>query len=200
MRNNNLIILVMTLLLIAVISINISVMREIIVFLYLSFVPGFAILKVLKLKELNPLTIFLLSVGLSLTALMFVGLLVNEVYVVLGFSQPLSIIPLTTAISTFTLIMFLIGYKQDSSINSAYLTELFSAIRSHLPLAFVLTILPVLSIVGALYINIPIMIILCTIICILCVLTAASDRIIPSKFFPFLIFSVSISDLELYIL
>jgi uncharacterized membrane protein len=69
----------MTLLLVAVVLLDISVFREIIVFAYLSFVPGFVILKALRLKELGLLNVFLISVGLSLFATMFVGLLTNYI-------------------------------------------------------------------------------------------------------------------------
>ena len=190
----------MTLLLVAVILLNIPVIRDIIVFAYLSFVPGFVILKTFKLKELSLLNTFLISVGLSLFALMFVGLLVNELYVILGLSEPLSIIPLTAAMSTFTLIVFFIGYRRDFSINFVSLDGMFKATRSYLPLALVLIILPILSIVGALYVNIPIMIILCLTIAVLCVLSIASNKLIPSKSYPFLIFSISISILLLNLL
>jgi uncharacterized membrane protein len=190
----------MTLLLVAVVLLDISVFREIIVFAYLSFVPGFVILKALRLKELGLLNVFLISVGLSLFATMFVGLLVNELYFVLGLSQPLSIIPLTAAMSTFTLIIFFISYRRDFSTISFSENEMLKTIRGYLPLTLVLIILPVLSIVGAWYVNIPIMIILCLTIAILCVLGVASNKLIPSKFYPLLIFSISISVLLLNLL
>jgi uncharacterized membrane protein len=93
----------MTSLLVAVISLDIPIIRDIVVFAYLSFVPGFVVLKLFKLNEISLLNTFLISVGLSLVVSMFVGVLVNELYLILGFSQPLSIIPLTAAISIFTL-------------------------------------------------------------------------------------------------
>ena len=184
---------VATLLLVASILLNIPIFRDIITFAYLSFVPGFVILKLFKLKELSLLYTFLISVGLSLTTSMCVGLLVNELYSILGLSQPLSIIPLTAAISTFTLIVFFIGYRFDSSTNLVSLDEILKALRSYLPLSLVLIILPILGIVGGLYVNVPIMILLSLIIAVLCVLGIASKNLIPSKFYPFLILSISIS-------
>jgi uncharacterized membrane protein len=200
MRTNALAIPFMTLLLVAVISLNIPVIRDIIVFAYLSFVPGFVILKLFKLKELTLLKTFLISVGLSLFASMLVGLFVDELYLIVGLSKPLSIIPLTTAMSTFTLIVFFINYKRDFSINLVSLDELWKLTRSYLPLVLLLIILPILSIVGALYADVPIMIILCLSIAVLCVLSVASKKLIPSKFYPLLIFSISISILLLNLL
>jgi uncharacterized membrane protein len=190
----------MTLLLVAAILLNIPIFRDVIVFAYLSFAPGFVILKAFKLKELTLLNTFLISVGLSLAASMFVGFLVNELYIILRFSQPLSIIPLTAAMSTFTLIVFFISYRRDFSINFVSLDGVSKRIRSHLPLTLVLLILPVFSIVGALYVNIPIMIILCLTIAVLCILTFASNKLVPSDYYPFLIFSISISILLLNLL
>jgi len=200
MRKNALAIPVMTLLLVAAILLNIPMFRYTIVFAYLSFVPGFVILKTFKLKELSLLNTFLISVGLSLVASMFVGLLVNELYVILGLSQPLSIIPLTVAMSTFTLIVFFISYRRDLSINFISLDGMLKATRSYLPLTLLLIVLPILSIVSALYMSVPIMIILCLTIALLCVLSVVSDKLIPSKAYPFLIFSISISVLLLNLL
>jgi uncharacterized membrane protein len=200
MKKNVWVIPFITSLFVVVILLNIPVIRPIMIFAYLSFVPGFVMLKTFKLKELGLLDTFLLSVGLSLVVSMFVGLLVNQLCLMLGFLQPLSFIPLTVAISTFTLIVFFIGYKRDFSINFVSLDGLLRAIRSYLPLILVLIILPILSIVGALYVNIPIMIILCLAIGILCISSVASDKIIPSKYYPFLIFSISISILLLNLL
>jgi uncharacterized membrane protein len=190
----------MTLLLVAAILLNIPVFRDVIVFAYLLFVPGFVILKTFKLKELTLLNTFLISVGLSLAASMFVGFLVNEVYIILGLSQPLSIIPLTVAISAFTLIVFFISYRCDFSISFFSLDGVLKTIRSHFPLTLVLLILPILSIVGSLYVNIPIVTILCLTIIVLCVLSFASNKLIPSDYYPFLIFSISISILLLNLL
>jgi uncharacterized membrane protein len=190
----------MTLLLVVVILLNIPLIREITVFAYLSFVPGFVILKAFKLKELSLLSTFLMSVGLSVAASMFIGLLVNELYLVLGFSQPLSIISLTAAISAFTLVVFLVGYTRNSLINSVSSDGIPKATRSNLSLTLVLIILPILGTFGALYINIPIMIILCLTIAVLSILSIASNKFIPSKYHPFLIFSISISILLLHLL
>ena len=200
MRKDAIVIPFMTLLLVAVIWLNIPVIRDIIVFAYLSFVPGFVILKALKLKELNLLQTFLVSVGLSLAALMFIGLLVNELYITLGLSNPLSIIPLTTAVSTFTLVVFFVSYKRGFSINTISLDEVWKSTRSYLPLVFVLIILPIICVVGALYVNDPIMIILCFTIAVLCVLSVVSIKLIPSKFYPLLILSISLSILFLNLL
>jgi uncharacterized membrane protein len=200
MRKTMMAIPVMILSAAAVILLTFGVFRAIFVLIYLSFVPGFVLLKVFKLKEISFLNTFLFSVGLSIVASMFVGLLVNELYIILGLSEPLSVIPLTVAMSTFTLIVFFIGYRRSFSLNFDSLDEIGREIKSHLPLILVLILLPLLGIFGALYVNIPIMIFLSVIIAVLCVLSVASGKLVPRSFFPFLIFSISIAILCLNVL
>jgi uncharacterized membrane protein len=183
----------------AVILLNIAVARDIVVFIFLSFVPGFVILKTFKLKEINLLNILLLSVGLSIASSMFVGLLVNELYVILGLSEPSSVIPLTVAMSAFTLIIFFIGNRNDLSVDFVSL-GIVRETKSHLPLTLVLILLPLLGIAGALYVNVPIMLLMCVIIAVLCVLAVASNKLVPSRFFPFLVFSISMAILFLTLL
>src|SRR3972149_3161921 len=104
---------IMTFAFYAAILLNIPVFRETITFIYLTFIPGFALLRLLRLKKTSLLETFLFSVGLSIAFLMLFGLLANQFYALLGFSQPLSIIPLAISISAATLIVFLIGNRLD---------------------------------------------------------------------------------------
>jgi len=189
----------MTLLLVAAVLLEIPIVREIIVFVYLSFIPGFALLKALKLKDLNLLTTFLISAGLSFVVSMTVSLLVNELCLLLGLSQPLSVIPLVAAISTFTIIVFLISYRRGFSIDSVSINGMIETTKSHLSLTLVLVLLPILSTIAAFYVSIPVMIISVITIAVLCVLSVSSSRIIPNNYHAFLVFSVSISILFLHL-
>ena len=178
---------------VASIFFNVSIFRDVVVFAYLSFVPGFALLKLLKLKDLSILKTFLISVGLSLVASMFVGLLVNELFVAIGLSQPISIIPLTTAMMLFTFTFYFIGFRSEFSINPASLAQIPKRASDCFPLVIVLVILSVISIIGALYIDIPIMIFSCVTIAVLSLLSVVSNKMVPEKIYPFLIFSIAIS-------
>jgi uncharacterized membrane protein len=182
-----------TLLFIVATLLDIPLIRVLLAFAYLSFVPGFVTLKALKLKELNSLNTFLISIGLSLFALMVVGLLVNELYVIFGFAQPLSVIPLTVALSSYVLLVFFIGYRRDFSINFVSLNQELDGIRKYLHLIPLLIALPIISIAAALYVNVPLMVVMTLIIVVLCILCVYSNRIIPHESYPFLILSVSVS-------
>jgi uncharacterized membrane protein len=189
-----------TLLLIITVWLNVPLIREITVFAYLTFLPGFVILRLFKFKELSILNTLLFSVGLSIGASFLVTFLVNQTYLLIGVPQPLSVIPLTAAISVFTIVLFLIGYRSELTVNLDSLNSILHDSKRYLPLASVLLILPILSIAGALYVNIPIMIIVFLVICGLVILSVSSDKLIPSKFYPFLILSISISILLLTLL
>jgi uncharacterized membrane protein len=175
------------------ILLNIPLLREIIVFIFLSFIPGFAILRLFKLKEISFLDTFLFSVALSIAFVMFMGLLVNELYLFLGFSQSLSTIPLTVAISAFTLIVFFIEYRSDLSETLKVKTSFEGELKNIFPLAIILFLLPLLSAIGVLYLNVSLILLSDAIIASLCVMSFVSRRLVPEKLFPFLIFSISIA-------
>jgi uncharacterized membrane protein len=184
---------IMTILCYIAILLNIPLFRDIMVFIYLSFIPGFALLKFLKLKEISVLDTILFSVGLSIAFLMFMGLIVNELYVILGYSQPLSTIPLTVAISAFTLTVFFIEYRRDLPENLKLGINLGGKLKDVLPVSIILFLLPLLGALGVLYLNVFIILISYAIIAVLCVMCILFKRLIPENLFPFLIFSISIT-------
>jgi len=184
---------IMTLFADIAILLDIPILREIIVFIFLSFVPGFAILRLFKLKEISFLDIILFSVALSIAFVMFMGLLVNELYLVLGLSQPLSTVPLTAAISAFTLTVFFIEYRRDLSETLKLKTSFEGKLKNVLPLSIILFLLPLLSAIGALYLNVSLILFSDAIIAALCVMSVVSRRLVPENLFPFLIFSISIA-------
>jgi uncharacterized membrane protein len=183
-----------------VLLLDISVIREIVLFAYLSFVPGFVTLKVFRLKKLNLLHTFLLSVGLSLFVLMFVGFLVNGLCLFLGFMQPLSAIPLMVALSSYVLVVFFIDYRHDFSIDFASLHEGLKVSRKYLHIIPLLIVLPITSVLVVLYVNVPLMLGLTLIIAIMCIFCAVSTKFVPRESYPFLILSISLSILLLNLL
>lgn len=191
MRKIVILILILTLLLYTSILLDIPILRSIIVFFYLSFIPGFVLLKFFRLKAISFLDIILFSVGLSIAFLMFMGLLCNELYF-LGLSQPLSVIPLTVTISGFTLALLFVEHRHDSTENSSS-SESHRELRSFHPVSLLLVLLPLLSIVGVLFVNIPILLFSYVIMVILVIMSVASKKRFPANFFPLLIFSISIA-------
>lgn len=173
------------------IGFDIPVARQVLVFLYLIFVPGFVFFSVLKVGKISLFDLILLSVGLSIALLMFVGLFVNQIYPILGVSQPLSQLPLVLTMSVLTLVFFVVGCKQDIG----NILELFSLEKiAEIPVvkAALIMCLPIMSVVAAVYANnlLPFLIVA---ISLLFVVSALSAKLIPPKLYPLLIFCVSLS-------
>lgn len=175
------------------ILLGIPFFREVIVFAFLSFVPGFVILELFKLKEISLLDTFLFSVALSIAFAMFMGFLVNELYVFLGISQSLSTIPLTVAASAFTLTGFFIGYRRDLPVTLKSKTGSEGKLKNVIPLTIILFFLPLLSAISVLYSNVSAILLSYIIIAALCVMSVVSRRIVSEKLFPFLILSISVA-------
>jgi uncharacterized membrane protein len=176
------------------ILLDIPILREIIVFVFLSVVPGFALLRLFKLKEISFLDTILFSVALSIASVMLMGLLVNELYLFLGFSQSLSTIPLTVAISVFTLTVFLVECRRDLPEALKLKTNADGEPKNVFPLSIILFLLPpLLSVLGVLYFNVYVILLSCAIVAGLCVMSVVSRKLVPQNLFPFLIFSISIA-------
>jgi uncharacterized membrane protein len=172
------------------IGLNIFVFRQITVFVYLSFIPGFVLLKILRLKETSVVDSVLFSVGLSIAFLMFVGLLINESYLALGISQPLSTIPLTIILSFLTLILYFVGYRQDLLENLSSIGSNFIDLKSIIAKSAILVLPVILGVIGALYINQPVLLLMTIAAAVLYGLCVFSTRLIPSKLYPLVIFSI----------
>lgn len=98
------------------IGLNIPILRSIIAIIYLTFVPGMLILGVPELdKYLSNLTErILLSVGLSISSLIFLGVLLNFLYPIVGINKPFSELPLTFGIGVFTILLIILYLFEDS--------------------------------------------------------------------------------------
>jgi uncharacterized membrane protein len=175
------------------ILLDIPIFTEIIVFLFLSFIPGIALLRLFELKKISFLDTIIFSVGLSIFFVMFVSLLVNELYLFLGLSHPLSMLPLTVALSVFTLALFLIGYRRDVLEIFEFKTSFEGKLKDVLPLSIILFLIPLFSVLGALFHTTSLILLSDAIIATLFVVTIISRRLIPRTLFPLMIFSISIA-------
>ncbi len=127
---------------------DVPVARQIGGFIYFTFVPGFLIIKLLKFDELEGLETVLFSVGLSVAFLMLAGLSINEFSILLGFSRPLSLLPLMIILNSLILIGAFLAYLRIDDINLGKVKT-----RSVPLLALLFLSLPVFSVVGAIWVN-----------------------------------------------
>jgi len=128
------------------IGIQIPIIRQVICFIYLAFMPGILILRILKIDELNFTETILLSMGLSLSFIMFTGALFNSLCLLIGISKPISEMPLIAFISAMVLLLCTVTYLrcgESYSDHSFDLKNLFS----HSILFSIL--LPFIAVLGA---------------------------------------------------
>jgi uncharacterized membrane protein len=126
---------------------DIPVARQFLGFFCLSFLPGFIAVKLLKLDGLGLLEKGLFSVGLSVAFLTFGGLVLNEFGLLLGISQPLSLVPLTVALTVCVLGGGLFAFKNER-VSSWKIIQ----IKPLLP-NLILALIPVVGIAGAVLVN-----------------------------------------------
>jgi uncharacterized membrane protein len=85
-------------------------------FLYVTYIPGFLLLRVFKIHNLNNSELILYSIGLSITSLMFIGLITN----ILGasfFFPPITNDILIIALTIFIFMLCLISYFNEKNFS-----------------------------------------------------------------------------------
>jgi uncharacterized membrane protein len=95
------------------ILLNIPFSRQILGFLFLTILPGFLILQILKLNKIESTEKLVLSVGLSISFLMFFGLLLNNSSLSLGYETPLATIPLLISFNIAFILLVAIVHKMN---------------------------------------------------------------------------------------
>lgn len=129
-----------------VILLDIPLLRQLLGFLILTTLPGLLILQIIKLNEIGSTEKFVLSIGLSVSFLMFFGLLLNNLSLSLGYETPLATIPLLISFNLAFIVLAIIGYK----INKTSILSLPDINLSTSEKAFLIVpvIFPALSIFG----------------------------------------------------
>ncbi len=94
---------------------DIPVLRQILGFMFLTFLPGWLIIHILGLNNLSQSVKLVLSVGLSVAFVMFFGLLINTLYPLLGYSRPLDTLSVVSSFSVALLFMAAIAYLRSGS-------------------------------------------------------------------------------------
>ncbi len=132
-------------------GINIPIISQLTGFIYLTFIPGFLILRILRIHEIGSVKTLLFAVGLSIVSVMFLGFTANMVLPLIGISSPLSTIPITVVISVYVLLLSILSYIRDKDFNGPSLidtNDLFS------PVFLFLCLIPFMAIFGSYTMNI----------------------------------------------
>ncbi len=117
---------------------------------YLTFVPGLVLIKLLKLNELGTLEVIVFSVGFSIAFLMLAGLVINQFGYVFGINFPLSTLPLSLFINTLIIIGAALAHLRQGKIKqqTGNLRDRFN------PVLLLLALLPILSVIGTYLVNV----------------------------------------------
>ena len=171
---------------------DIALARQVIGFIYLTFIPGFVIVKLLKQDNLGLAETVLFSVGLSVAFVMLAGLVVNEVGLLIGIRQPLEPSLLVLVFSGFVLLGALACYFRGSQdLQPVGLT------KGTVMKFCVLCLLPVLSVVGAYFANVTgnISLLLLALLAVLAVFVAAvfSKWLSTPKLYLIIVFVIAIT-------
>jgi uncharacterized membrane protein len=169
------------------IILNLPILRQVLGYIYLIFVPGYVILRALRFR-LNTLDQVLFSVGLSISLSMIIGLLMSGFFPLFGLFKPLSFAPLLVVFTTLVVILSLVGDSKEETI-----PELSMGVGSQKQTAVMigfLFLLPILSVVGILSGNIPMLVAMILLVALVFGL-GFRTRLISEKYAPLVIFSVS---------
>ena len=155
------------------------------------FVPGFAILKILKLEEKNATSTLLFSASLSIAFLMFTGLIINELYPLFGILRPLSAIPLTTTIMALTIILLFAGYKSDIARATNIDFPIKITKKTFFKASFL--VLPcIFGIIGAVYNCTSVLLIMIVTVAAILALAIFSRKFVPTELYTLAILSIGL--------
>ena len=175
------------------IGLQIPIIRQLIGFIYLTFIPGIIILRILKLHKLGNIETLLYTVGLSIATLMFTGLFMNTVYPLFGISGPISLVPLVITISAIVLVLCVLCYMRDKDFSNPSFIDIKNVLSSP---ALFLCLIPFLSIFGTYLVNFyqnNILLMLLIVIIAIIAILIGFDRGIPKSLYPLAIFIIAIS-------
>ncbi len=169
-------------------GIKLFFLKQIVVFIYLVFIPGVLIIGNLKLlSKLSFVEMVLYAVGLSNSFLMIVGLIINDIYPIFGISKPISEPPLIITIGVCNLILWVSYLIRGEMFIKHFKINLGE------PYLFLL-LLPFFSIFGACFLtyynNNIILLFMFAIISIIPILAVLK---LPEDFYPVVLWVISIS-------
>ena len=183
------------------ILLDIPILRQVLGFFYCVILPGATILIALKLDKLGLAEKIVLTIGISIAFLMFVGVGINFAYFSLGYKTPLSVISLVLSFSAILAGLCILAYKRNKAAFSPPVPALnLDGLASKL---FIMPIIfPFLSIIGARIMdsndNNFMLLALLTLIPIYVILMMVAAPRIPKGAYPFALFMIGISLLFMY--
>jgi len=167
--------------------------RALVNFTYLTFVPGYLLLRILRIHGITNIEALVFAIAFSLASVMFTGFAMNFFGPMAGLSRPISEIPLVLTLTLGVIGLLISAYVRDGEYFTKIqvdLTGIFSP-----PVLFLL-LLPPLSIIGTYLVNLELNNTVLLILILLIgavILLAAFERFIPVDLYPLAIWTISIA-------
>jgi uncharacterized membrane protein len=175
-----------------VIGITVPVLPQIVGFIYLTFLPGLIILRIMRMHRQGTIITLLYTVGLSLTFNMFLGFLINLIYPLVGIVHPISPVPLFVTWAILLGLLCLFAFLRDRDYS--YPGELELAKLPASALFFVL--LPLLAVLGSQVVNYYdsniVLLVLIGLIALIAILIITT-KIIPPDMYPLAVFCIALA-------
>jgi len=169
---------------------DIPVLRQIVGFVFLTFIPGMLLLRILKIHNVGIIESLLYSVGLSLAFVMAVGVVANFALPPLGIAHPITLAPLTATFTVLFLILCFLTYKRDKDFGAK------SDSSSILKPVLLAILLPLLAVLGTSLVNNyqnNILLLALIFIVIVIIGLVAFNKFITPRIYPFLILMTAIA-------
>ena len=177
------------------ILLDIPYIRQILGFLFLTFLPGLLILQILKSNKIEFTEKFVLTVGLGISFLMFFGLLLNNLSLGFGYKSPLSTVPLLISFNLATVALTFIAYRMNKNV--VFSLPNLNLTTSEKAFLIVPVIFPALSIFGVYFMNTTnnntILIFFLFLIPIYVTFVCFLNKKFPARIYPLILFLISIS-------
>lgn len=194
-----LIIAIITLLIVDVTVItNITFLRPAVVILYLSIIPGYLILQILKLDKISFIKKSLLSVGASLSFTMIFGLFLNSLFPII--LKPLSLTSLLISFNMSILALITLAFKgnREGFIPKRILNIKTDFKNRYKSVLLFPTLFPLMAILGTYLMNTyenngMILLMLFLIPFYIVLLTYLNDNRLSSLTYPFAVWMISLS-------
>lgn len=151
-KNVTLSILILYILVNISIILDIHTLRFVFGLMFYSTIPGFLIINILNLNNIDRSEKFVLSWGMSISFLIFSGIVINYIYPEFGYNTPLSSVSVNVSINTIILILIYIASLRDNSTTSIQLSNISLDVRDKLVLVLP-ALFPFLSILGIYVMN-----------------------------------------------
>jgi uncharacterized membrane protein len=176
----------------AALGLDVPILRQIVCFIFLSFIPGILILRILKIHNVGVIESLVYAVGSSVAFVYVAGLFANFILPLIGVSKPISTLPVTATLAIFTLILGVLAYRRDRGFAGE--PKQCNIMKYLSPPYLLLLVLPFLAIFGARLVNTHQnnLLLLLFIVAVACVIgMVALDRL-PKNAYPLAITMIAI--------